>query len=127
MSGDDVSFGEEVAFSWKVYSVSARDKAPLIEFIREALVARGCTIHHMSAANRAPFHIVLDMPGGERLGVLAYAFLANSKATKNRPADEHRFQIKYGGDLSGVIDVAVDPFGLTTGASHRKSMPCSTG
>jgi hypothetical protein len=114
MSHDDVSLGEEAAFSWKVYSVSARDKAPLIQFIREALEARGCTIHHMSAADRAPFHIILDMPGGERLGVLAYAFLANSKATKNRPADEHRFQIKYGGNLSGVIDVAVDPFGLTT-------------
>jgi hypothetical protein len=114
MSDDDVSFGEETAFSWKVYSVSAHDKAPLIRFIREALEARGCTIHYMSAANRAPFHIVLGLPGGERLGVLAYAFLANSKATKNRPADEHRFQIKYGGDLSGVIDVAVDPFGLTT-------------
>jgi len=114
MSGDDVSVGEETAFSWKVYSVSARDKAPLIRFIREALEARGCTIHHMSATNRAPFHIVLDMPGGERLGVLFYAFLANSKPTKNRPADEHRFQIKYGGDLSGVIDVAVDPLGVTT-------------
>jgi hypothetical protein len=114
MSGDDVSVGEEAAFSWKVYSVSAHDKAPLLQFIREALEARGCTIRHMSAANRAPFHIVFDMPGGERLSLLVYAFLANSKPTRNRPADEHRFQIKYGGDLSGVIDVAVDPLGVTT-------------
>ena len=114
MSDDDVSVGEETAFSWKVYSVSARDKAPLLQFIREALEARGCTIQHMSAPNRAPFHIVLEMSGGERLSVLVYAFLANSKPTKNRPADEHRFQIKYGGDLSGVIDVAVDPLGVTT-------------
>src|ERR1700731_3293029 len=76
MSDDDVSFGKETAFSWKVYSVSAHDKAPLIKFIREALEARGCTIQHMSAANRAPFHIVLDLPGGERLGVPALAFLA---------------------------------------------------
>jgi hypothetical protein len=112
--GDDVSIGEETAFSWKVYSVSARDKAPLIQFIREAFEARGCTIRHISTTDRAPFHVVLDMPGGERLSILAYAFLANSKPTKNRPADEHRFQIKYGGSLSGVIDVAVDPFGVTT-------------
>lgn len=48
------------------------------------------------------------------MGVLVYAFLANSKPTKNRPIDEHRFQIKYGGNLSGVIDVAVDPLGVTT-------------
>ena len=114
MSDDDVSVGEEKAFSWKVYSVSARDKEPLLQFIREALEARGCIVHHVSAANRAPFHVVLDLPGGERLSVLVYAFLANSKPTKNRPADEHRFQIKYGGDLSGVIDVAVDPRGVTT-------------
>ena len=111
---DDVSTGQESAFSWKVYSVSARDKEPLLQFIRGALEARGCTIQHMSAANRAPFHLVIDLPGGERLSVLVYAFLANSKPTRNRPADEHRFQIKYGGDLSGVIDVAVDPLGITT-------------
>jgi hypothetical protein len=105
---------EEAAFSWKVYPVSAHDKAPLIGFIREALEKRGCKIHYISAANRAPFHVVFDMPGGERLSILVYAFLANSKLTNKRPADEHRFQIKYGGNLSGVIDVAVDRFGITT-------------
>lgn len=111
---DDVSVGEETSFSWKVYSVSARDKEPLLQFIREAVEKRGCTIQHASSTNRAPFHIVFDLPGGERLSVLAYVFLANSKETKNRPADEHRFQIKYGGDLSGVLDVAVDSLGVTT-------------
>ncbi len=111
---DDVSVGVESAFSWKVYSVSARDKEPLLQFIRDALEQRGCTIQHVSPANRAPFHIVVDLPGGERLSVLAYAFRANFKETKNRPPDEHRFQIKYGGDLEGVLDVAIDPLGVTT-------------
>jgi hypothetical protein len=111
---DDVSAGVETSFSWKIYSVSVRDKEPLVQFIREALEKRGCTIQHVSAANRAPFHLVFDLPGGERLSVLAYAFLANAKETRNRPADEHRFQIKYGGDLSGVLDVASDPLGVTT-------------
>jgi hypothetical protein len=111
---DDVSVGVATSFSWKIYSVSTRDKEPLLQFVHEALERRGCTIQYASAANRAPFHIILELPGGERLSVLAYAFLANSKETKNRPSDEHRFQIKYGGDLSGVIDVAVDPLGITT-------------
>jgi hypothetical protein len=114
MRGDDVSVGVESAFTWKVYSVSAHGKAPLLDFIRKALEARGCKIHHVSAANRAPFHIVFEMPGGERVSLLVYAFLANSKPTRNRPSDEHRFQIKYGGDLSGVVDVGVDPLGVTT-------------
>jgi hypothetical protein len=114
MLDDDVSIGEDAAFSWKVYSVSARDKAPLLQFIREALEERGCVVRHIGPANRAPFYIVFDLPGGERLGVLAYAFFANSEPTKNRPQDEHRFQIKYGGDLKGVLDVAVDPLGVVT-------------
>jgi hypothetical protein len=114
MTDDDVSVGEEATFFWKDYPVRAHEKAPLLDFIRDGLAARGCTIRHMSAPNRAPVHLVLEMPGGERVSVLVYAFLANSKPTRNRPVDEHRFQIKYGGDLSGVIDVAVDPLGVTT-------------
>jgi hypothetical protein len=114
MSRDDVSIGDETAFSWKVYSVAARDKAPLLQLMREALETRGCTIRHMGPANRAPFHIVFDLPGGERQSVLAYAFFANAEATRNRPRDEHRFQIKYGGNLKGVLDVAVDPLGVVT-------------
>jgi hypothetical protein len=114
MSEDDVSRGEASAFSWKVYGVSAQYKAPLLDFICEALARRGCRVVYIGPADRAPFHIVFDMPGAERISVLAYAFLANSKVTRNRPADEHRFQVKYGGDLSGVLDVAVDPHGIVT-------------
>lgn len=114
MSDDDASTGEERSFSWKVYSVSARDKEPLLNFIRVALEKRGCTIRHVSPANRAPFLVVFDLPGGERVSVLVYAFFANSEPTRNRPFDEHRFQIKYGSNLKGVLDVAVDPLGVTT-------------
>lgn len=111
---DDVSVGSESAFSWKVYSVGARHKEPLLAFVRGALEARGCVIRYCSQASIAPFHLVFDLPGGERLSILIYAFLANSEPTRNRPADEHRFQIKYGSDLKGVLDVAVDVHGITT-------------
>jgi restriction-modification system family protein len=114
MSDGDPSAGMQSAFAWKVYPVSAHDKTPLQQFVRDALELRGCTIVHMSPADRAPFFIVLNLPGGERMSILAYAFLANAKVTRNRPIDEHRFQVKYGGDLSGVIDVATDPHGITT-------------
>jgi len=114
MSDSDSSAGMQSSFAWKVYTVSAHDKTPLLRFVHDALVSRGCTIVHMSPANRAPFFIVFNLPGGERMSVLVYAFLANAKVTRNRPSDEHRFQVKYGGDLSGVIDVATDPHGITT-------------
>lgn len=108
------SIGAERAFGWKTYSVSPTDKAPLLGFLREGLEDRGCKILHASGPDRAPFYLVIETPGGERLGVLAYAFLANSKLTNKRPTDEHRFQVKYGGQLKGVLDLAVDPHQLIT-------------
>ena len=75
---------------------------------------RGCRVVHSSEPTRAPFYVVFETPGGERRGLLAYAFFANYRPTKNRPEDEHRFQIKYGSNLRGVLDVAVDRHKLVT-------------
>ena len=104
MSNSDSSAGTESAFSWNVYTVSAHNKRPLLQFVPDALASRGCTIVHTGVASRAPFFIIFTLPGGERMSVLIYAFLANARVTRNRPSDEHRFQVKYGGDLSGVIE-----------------------
>lgn len=102
------------AFTWKTYSVRRSEKQLLLHFVREALEIRECRVLHASDPGRAPFYLVFETKGGDRHGLLIYAFLANAKKTRNRPSDEHRFQIKYGGDLSGVIDVAVDPAMLVT-------------
>jgi len=48
------------------------------------------------------------------MGIVAYAFLANSKPTKNRPPDEHRFQLKYGSKDDRLHELWQDPFGLYT-------------
>ncbi len=79
-----------------------------------ALERSGCRIIHRPPPDRAPFVLTFETPSGERAGVVAYAFLANSEKVKNRPDDEHRFQIKYGGDLSGVHRVWQDPHGIYT-------------
>ena len=63
-------------------------------------------------ADVAPFRLTFETPQGERMGAVAYAFLANNKKIKHRPPDEHRFQIKYGGDLSGHHEIWQDPYGL---------------
>jgi hypothetical protein len=102
------------ALEWKSYSVSRSDKEPLLAFVLGALENRDCRIVHSSAANRAPFYIVFETPSGERQGILVYAFFANARVTTNRPHDEHRFQVKYGGNLKGVLEVAVDPHELVT-------------
>jgi hypothetical protein len=77
MSSPESSVGVENAFSWKTYSVSRTDKAPLLAFMLEALEGRGCQIVSSTEPNRAPFYIVFDTPSGERQAVLAYAFFAN--------------------------------------------------
>jgi hypothetical protein len=100
--------------SYQEYGVSKADKAPLLEFLVHALRESGCTPIHVPEADRAPFRLTFETPSGERMGIIAYMFLANFKETKNRPSDEHRFQIKYGGDLSGFHEIWQDPFGLYT-------------
>jgi hypothetical protein len=72
--------------------VSARAKEPLHRFIREALEAKGAQLIYTSPLDEAPFRFTFELPSGERAGIVAYAFFANSKRTKNRPADEHRFR-----------------------------------
>jgi hypothetical protein len=48
------------------------------------------------------------------MGIIAYAFYANSKGTLNRPADEHRFQVKYGSKDGRLHEIWQDPFDLYT-------------
>ena len=48
------------------------------------------------------------------MGIVAYAFRANSTLTRNRPEDEHRFQIKYGSKDNLLHEIWQDPFGLYT-------------
>jgi hypothetical protein len=98
----------------RIYGVSARGKEPLHRFIREALEAKGAQLIYTSPLNEAPFRFTFELPSGERAGIIAYAFFSNSKRTKNRPADEHRFQIKYGAKDGKYHKLWHDPHGLYT-------------
>lgn len=96
----------------RLYTVQARDREPLIEFIVSSIEGAGCRVIHRPRADRAPFRLTFETATGERLGIMVYAFLANTKLTKNRPPDEHRFQVKYGSDDESLHDIWQDPFGL---------------
>lgn len=102
------------ALTWKCYSVSRAAKAPLLAFVIRALAMRDCRVLFASEPSRAPFYIVFETPSGSRHGVLVYAFFANAKPTRNRPEDEHRFQVKYGRDLKASLEVAIDEHRLIT-------------
>jgi hypothetical protein len=99
---------------YREYPVSVADKQPLVDFILDALRASGCSPIYVSPTNRAPYRITFETADGERVGVLAYIFFANNRETKNRPKDEHRFQVKYASDFSGLHEIAQDPYGLYT-------------
>jgi restriction-modification system family protein len=99
---------------FRIYSVSRRDKEPLLSFIIKALEGDGCHILYASPADEAPFRITFETPAGERLGIVVYAFLANSKLTKNRPEDEHRFQVKYSSKDEELHSLWQDPYLLYT-------------
>lgn len=79
------------------YRVSRRREQ--VAFIVECLEAAGCTIHEGPDPDVAPFSISAQMPWGEPLDLICYAFLANKYGQRGRPADEHRFQVKYGSDF----------------------------
>jgi hypothetical protein len=97
-----------------MFGVDPRQRQPLVDFMLDALRAGGCAILNRSPADEAPFRISFLTPWGERVGIVAYAFLANSRATKNRPADEWRFQLKYGSRDGAYHQLWQDPFGLYT-------------
>ena len=96
--------------------VSARE--PLLRFMLDALRAEGCRILFASTPDLAPFVITFETRTGERMGIIAYAFLATRTPTRNRPDDERSFQIKYGSKQDYIDEnlhaLWQDPLGLFT-------------
>lgn len=123
MRGQERAIGyHRPQMDYRRYKVQAKEREPLLAFMLEALRAEGCTIINHSPPDEAPFRIVFETLTGERMGVLAYAFFANSKVTTNRPDDEWRFQVKYGPRPDEPQPLWVDEYGLYTtlflGISH---------
>src|SRR6185436_19241860 len=91
------------SLTYSVYGVMRKHREPLLEFVHEALAASGCRVIHSSDAAHAPFRITFETSTAERMGIIVYAFFANRRLTRNRPGDEYRFQLKYGGKQSHNI------------------------
>ncbi len=80
----------------QVYRVSGRDD--LHGYLTRAVERAGGEILYVSAANRAPVYLGIQGSGDERIGILCYPFRCNAPPIKGRALDEHRLQIRYGGE-----------------------------
>ena len=96
------------------YPVRQSDRKPLVSFFIDGLLKAGCTILYWPDPRLAPFRIVLETPWQERIGVVLYAFRSTSRITRNRPADEARFQVKYGPRTDELHQLFDDPYSLYT-------------
>lgn len=77
--------------------------------ISKALEAGGAEILIKADPSSAPFTFRIRLPNGEELDLICYAFTANKYRQRNRPADEHRMQVKYGGDFTRAHNIHLDP------------------
>jgi hypothetical protein len=103
------------------------ERALVVDFIASAVEASGGRVVYNSFADDrvAPIYMGAEDGAGRRYGMLMYPFTATKRATRNRPRDEHRAQIRFGDpvrardesnliarDVAGVdvtLVLAVDP------------------
>lgn len=82
-----------------------------VERILAAVEESGGSILSRPDPTSAPYEIKVRTGGGEDIELVCYAFTANKYAQQGRPADEHRFQIKYGSDFTRYHPIYFDPRG----------------
>jgi hypothetical protein len=73
-----------------------------------ALEASGARVLKCAPSDVAPFEFTILTSEGERLELVCYAFTANRYTQRGRPADEHRFQVKYGSEFDRVHKLFID-------------------
>jgi hypothetical protein len=97
------------------YRVPAQTQIPVLSFMLNALEDARCQIIHRPSPETAPFRITYQAPSGERAGIVAYAFLASAKTTRNQPGGaKHRFQATYGARDRRLHELWQDPYGIFT-------------
>lgn len=85
------------------YRVARREQQ--VAFVADALEKSQFQIDQLPDPRLAPFIFEVQAPWGEHLKLICYAFLANKYNQRGRPADEHRFQVKYGSEFDRFHDI----------------------
>lgn len=86
----------------RVYHVSGR--ADIHGFLLDAVRLSGGTVLYASSALRVPVYAGIEDGNGQRLGLMIYPFRMTRRDTRNRPADEVRGQLRYGGEETWPAD-----------------------
>ncbi len=81
----------------KLYRIS-KSRTSAVNLLREGIEDGGGRVVSCSfpAQKLAPIPIGVEDGENHRYGLLVYPFTTTRRATRNRPATEHRFQIRYG-------------------------------
>lgn len=82
------------------------------DFLEAAVTRAGGRVRWSSGSDVAPLYMAVEDAAGRRHGLMAYVFFANRKATRNRPTDEHRMQVRYGDVNSAAWRRQRHPVGL---------------
>lgn len=86
-------------------------KGAVVEAIASALLKSGAKIISEPNPALAPFEYTVLLPDGDLVELVCYAFTANKYRQRQRPTDEHRFQVKYGTDFKRYHELYIDPLG----------------
>jgi hypothetical protein len=86
----------------RVYSVSGR--ADLHSLLIDAVAKSGGTVLYASSPQRVPVYLGIEDAGGHRIGLMVYPFRMTKVEIRNRPSDEVRGQLRYGGETSWKSD-----------------------
>lgn len=82
----------------QVYRVNRR--GDLHDYLLRAVQRAGGEVLYASEPDRAPVYLGVQGPRDERIGLLCYPFRCSPTAIKGRAPDEHRLQLRYGGEAA---------------------------
>lgn len=90
----------------RLYAIDA-DREPVVALLERSVAASGGRVVYSSFRHErvAPIYIGAEDDAGRRYGMLIYAFTTTHRSTRNRPADEHRAQIRLGDPVRGRDEV----------------------
>lgn len=93
---------ERIALAHRLHAgvYSVRDRDDLHAYLLDAVGRSGGTVLYASETTRAPVFLGVQGADDERLGLLCYPFRCNPPPIAGRDPDEHRVQVRYGGERS---------------------------